>query len=177
MSSESLAPPPAAATSPPDDEPVTDVVAVEPQPRYYWLVHWITSKHLRWLLLVCLYVIVQPPETGLGIDLCSLHRYTKAPCPGCGMTRSGANLVRGDVVRSIQFHPFGIIFIPVLFGLAGLSLTPMAWREVVARGIARRERFWRITNLVFLWCFLVFGLIRWVAVMAGWLAFPMEWPA
>jgi len=154
---------------------------VEPAPQPFWLVRWITSKQSRWLLLVCLYVAVQPPTEGLqkwGIpDLCSLHRYTGAPCPGCGMTRAGANLVRGDIVHSLQFHPFGIVFIPVLFGLAGLSLTPLAWREAVARGVSRRQRFWRIANLTFLWCFVAYGLIRWVAVMAGWMTFPTQWPS
>jgi hypothetical protein len=162
------------ATPPADDQPLTDVVLLE-RPKF-WLVQWVSSGHLRWLLLACLYVIVQPPETGLGIDLCTLHRSSGAPCPGCGMTRSGANLVRGNALRAFQYHPFGLLFIPVLFGLAGLSLAPMAWREAVARGISRHERFWRITNLAILWSFLIFGLVRWIAVMAKWLAFPFELP-
>ena len=160
-----------------EDPPLTDVVMVPEQPpAKFWLVRWITNKHLRWLLLVSLYVIVQPPETGLGIDLCSLHRVSGAPCPGCGMTRAGANLVRGEFLRAFQFHPLGYVFIPVLLGLAGLSLTPMAFRQAVARGISRHDRAWRIGSLILLWGFVAFGLLRWVAVMSGWMAFPLEWP-
>src|SRR5712691_7342550 len=106
----------------------TPVADPKPVPVRFWLVDWLKSDHLRWILLVALYVILQPPEKGLGIELCGLKRLTGSPCPGCGMTRAGANMIRGNVHRSFQFHPFGIVFIPTLFGLAFLSLFPKSVR-------------------------------------------------
>src|SRR5438270_1398969 len=158
------------ATAPP-----AEVLPVEAPPRF-WLLRWVTAPQLRWILLAMLYVIVQPPEKGLGVDLCTLHRYTGAPCPGCGMTRSGANLVRGDFRRAFQFHPFGYIFMPVLFGLAGLSLLPSAWRGVVAARLSRYDRGFRIAYLTVIVTFLIFGLIRFFLVLAGVLTFPLNWP-
>src|SRR5713226_884160 len=156
------------------------VVAPKATPTRFWLVDWLKSNHLRWILLVALYVIVQPPEKGLhdwGIpELCAFKRVTGSPCPGCGMTRAGANMIRGDFRRSFQFHPFGIVFIPTLFGLAFLSLFPRSVRAVLASGIERRVRWFRIFCLVTLVAFVIFGLVRWVLVMAHVLAFPLDGP-
>src|SRR3712207_7945107 len=44
---------------------------------------------------------------GLGVEMCAGKRLTNAPCPGCGMTRCGSNLVRGNVRRALQYHPLG----------------------------------------------------------------------
>lgn len=149
-------------------------------PKRFWLVDWLRSNQLRWILLVALYVTVQPPENGLGDlgvpELCGLKKMTGAPCPGCGMTRAGANMVRGNFVRSIQFHPFGIVFIPTLFGLAALSLLPKAVRFAVARGVERRARWFRVAYVAILVGFLVFGLVRWVLVMANVVSFPPNGP-
>jgi len=149
-------------------------------PQRFWLVDWLRSNQLRWILLVALYVIAQPPEHGLGSwgipELCGLKKLTGAPCPGCGMTRAGANMVRGDLLRSFQFHPFGIVFIPTLFGLAVLSLLPKTVRFAAARGVERRARWFRIAYTVILVAFLVFGLVRWVLVMANVMAFPLDSP-
>ena|SRR5579859_2506775 len=149
-------------------------------PVRFWLVDWLKSNHLRWILLVGLYVIVQPPEEGLhrwGIpELCALKRITGSPCPGCGMTRAGANMVRGNFRRSFQFHPFGIVFVPTLFGLAFLSLFPKSLRLALAKGVERRVRWFRIFYSVILVAFVVFGLARWVLVMAHAMSFPLDVP-
>lgn len=139
--------------------------------RQFWLSRWIRSPWLRVLLLVVVYVAVQPPKTGLGIDLCMMHRFTGAPCPGCGMTRSGANMLRGNFVRAWQFHPFGYLFIPVLFALAGISLLPSAVRGVLAAHCDRHVRVLRLLNGLLLAGFLIFGVARFVLVLAGWIEF------
>src|SRR5262245_28697608 len=159
--------------------PETEVES-PPPPRRFWLVDWLRSNQMRWLLLLALYVIIQPPEKGLGSwgvpELCACKRYTGGPCPGCGMTRAGANMIRGNFKRSFQFHPFGIVFIPMLFGFATLSLLPKTVRYAMADGVERRVRWFRITYSFILVAFLVFGLIRWVLVMADVVAFPLDWP-
>ena len=165
--------PAALATSVSPNEPASPPVR-------FWLTDWLRSNHLRWILLVALYVIVQPPINGLGEwgvpELCALKKLTGAPCPGCGMTRAGANMLRGNLHRSFQFHPFGLVFIPTLFGLAALSLLPKTVRSVMARGVERRVRWFRAAYSVILVSFLVFGLVRWVLVMARVMSFPLDWP-
>ena len=143
--------------------------------RRHWLSEFIRGRTCRWCLLGALYVILQPPETGLGIDLCTLHRYTGAPCPGCGMTRSGANLVRGHFGRAFDYHPLGYILHPILFGLAVLSVLPYSVRDAVAKGISRRARWIRRAEIAFMIAFLVFGVVRWVLVFSKVMSFPGTW--
>src|SRR5262249_28110375 len=120
-------------------------------------------------------VILLPPEKGLGINLCMMQRLTGAPCPGCGVTRSGSNLVRGNIRRAFDYNPFGLILHPILFGLVCLSLLPDAVRAAFARRLLPWQRTIRVFNMVFWTAFLIFGLARWVAVMSGIMTFPPNW--
>lgn len=121
---------------------------------------------------VALVVLLIPPETGLGIELCAFKRITGAPCPGCGVTRSCANLVRGNVRRSIEYHPLGIVFAPVLFGLVAFSLLPGAVRRAGAERLGRCDRLLRWATIVFWTVFFLYGLTRWVLVMSDLMTFP-----
>jgi hypothetical protein len=141
----------------------------------YWVSSFIASGQIRLCLLVLLAVALLPPEKGLGVDLCMMQRLTGAPCPGCGMTRSGSNIIRGHFRRAFDFHPLGFIMHPILFALAGLALLPYAVRARVGRGLQPWRRGIRIISIVF-WCvFFAFGAWRWVAVVGGWLTFPPDW--
>lgn len=132
----------------------------------------LASRQTLLTLPVLIVVILMPPENGLGIDLCMLKNLTGAPCPGCGVTRSCSNFVRGNFRRSVQFHPLGLIFAPVLLGLAALSLLPGAVRKLVAERLSRYDRFLVIASILFWTVFFIYGAARWFAVMAGYLAFP-----
>jgi Protein of unknown function (DUF2752) len=132
----------------------------------------LASRQLRLTLLVLLAVILMPPEDGLGIDLCVMRNFTGAPCPGCGVTRSCSNFFRGRFRRSVQFHPLGLIFAPVLLGLAVLSLLPAATRKLFAERLSRYDRLLVIASILFWTVFFIYGAVRWFAVMAGYIAFP-----
>lgn len=138
----------------------------------WWLTAFLASRQTRLCLVVALVVVLMPPESGLGVELCLLKRVSGAPCPGCGVTRSGSNLVRGRVSRAIQFHPFGLILHPVLLGLVVLSVLPDALRQAFARRLLPWRRWLSSLHALFWIAFFVFGLARWSGVMAGALTFP-----
>lgn len=138
----------------------------------WWLTAFLAGRQLRICLLIALVVLLMPSETGLGIELCMLKNQTGAPCPGCGMTRSGANFLRGNFTRSIQFHAFGLILFPVLLGLCALSLLPGAMRQAFALRLLPHQRLIGWLHALFWIAFFLFGLARWIAVMAGAMTFP-----
>lgn len=63
-----------------------------------------------------------------GPILCPFRRCTGGYCPGCGLTRSGGRLLRGDLAGSWQQHPY------LIFGLAQAVLVAAVWRFGSARG-------------------------------------------
>jgi hypothetical protein len=48
-------------------------------------------------------------STDDGVVLCPFRRCTGGYCPGCGLTRSGGRLLRGDVAGSWRLHPYLLI--------------------------------------------------------------------
>jgi hypothetical protein len=91
------------------------------------------------------------------------------------MTRSGANMVRGNFGQAFDWHPLGFILHPILFGLAVLSVLPYSVRDAVARGISRQARWLRWAEAVFMIAFLVFGVVRFILVFSKLMTFPGSW--
>jgi hypothetical protein len=143
--------------------------------RRYWLRHYLDDLTLRLSALFVLAFVLMPPE-GLGWELCICKRLTDAPCPACGFTRSGSNLVRGHFLRAIEYHPFGPLLIPVIVALGLLALAPRRWRQALRDALLQRgERFRPVYRLLF-GAFMVYGILRWCLVLAGWCSFPATWP-
>jgi hypothetical protein len=141
----------------------------------FWLASLLNDLTLRLCTVFTLAIIFMPAE-GLGIDACISRLLTRAPCPGCGMTRSGANMLRGNLTRAMQYHPFGLVVIPavVLLGVAGVM--PRSWREGVRGRLLRVEpRLRPLWQLAFV-AFVMYGVLRWAAVEFGLMSFPANWP-
>jgi hypothetical protein len=142
-----------------------------------WLTQLFRDGSVQWACVVfSVLVLITPPDGCPLLDCCPLHRLTDAPCPVCGMTRSGANLVRGDLARAVDYHPFGPIIVPLLGLLGVLALVPGERRERVAQAL----RPWALP-LYSIYLFLlaglvVFGVARWYRVWQGWQTFPAMWP-
>lgn len=141
----------------------------------FWLSSLLNDVTLRLCAVFTLVLALMPPD-GLGVELCGCQRYTGAPCPGCGITRCGSNLLRGDLVRAAQYHPFGLLVVPAVVGLGVLGLLPRRWREAARGRLALGARKWRPLWPIALGGFVVYGVVRWVCVMAGLAAFPATWP-
>lgn len=65
--------------------------------------------------------------------LCLFHRVTGLDCPGCGMTRAFAALLRGDLGAAEALHPFSG---PLLLGCVLLALLPRQRSERLIRSSA-----------------------------------------
>ncbi|MCH8251556.1 MAG: DUF2752 domain-containing protein [Planctomycetes bacterium] len=116
-----------------------------------------TSIFVAWagLLLATLH-----PPHGLGVPLCWFKATSGAPCWGCGLSRSFSCYARGMFAEGWSYHPFGLVFMAVLLGIAGVSLLPTRLRH---RPAAVLDRFPRITQtgyFVLVTLFVTFGTLR-----------------
>lgn len=90
------------------------------------------SLRLAWCLLVgalLLAVLVSPASWNAFPDVCLFHRATGLPCPSCGLTRSWAALVRGQLGLSLRFHALGGV--ALLFLLAGLGFQQASGKRLI----------------------------------------------
>ncbi len=76
-----------------------------------------------------------------GVTICPYRNCTGGACPGCGMTRALASLVKGDVATAWYYHP--------LSPLVGLELV-IGWGIAVAynRGYLRGTSWRPILTVV-----------------------------
>jgi hypothetical protein len=56
------------------------------------------------------------------LKICAVNSFLGCDCPGCGLVRSFAALVRGRVRDSIDFHPLGVIIALWLVYFFGRSM-------------------------------------------------------
>lgn len=140
-----------------------------------WLTSLLSDLTLRLCTLFTLAILLMPGE-GLGVDTCLSRLATDGPCPGCGITRCGANLVRGNVTRAAQYHPFGLIVVPIIALLGVVGLFPQAWREGFRRRVLAAEPRLRPLWWLAFGAFVTFGVLRWTLVEFGIVSFPATWP-
>jgi hypothetical protein len=143
--------------------------------RHKWLRLMLGDAHLRACAVFTLVMLLMPPE-GLGIDLCFSQLYFHAPCPACGVTRGGSNLMRGNFTRAAQFHPFVPVIVPLIVALGVLAILPRRWREAVRAHVMRRALLLKPLYWLGIYSFAIYGAVRWGAVFLGWYAFPATWP-
>lgn len=139
-----------------------------------WLAGFFCPLVLRLCAVLALLVACMPPE-GLAVELCPAVRWTHAPCPGCGLTRCGAHLLRGQVGQAANLNPFGLLFIPGMFALGSLALLPTPWLERIKSRLEPVAAPARILWYTLLAAFVIFGVFRWFSVIIGWEQFPARW--
>ena len=50
-------------------------------------------------------------------SICVYSNLFGVRCPGCGITRATANLLRGNFIRAWEYNKLGVMLFPVLFGI------------------------------------------------------------
>jgi len=112
-------------------------------------------------LFVSLFAVLQTALVLLHLPgwPCPAMQGLHEPCPGCGLSRAIAALVRGDFGQMLELHAFAplALFAALLFAAA--ALLPAAGRAVLVRFVERTERrtAWSSVLLVAL---VVYWLVR-----------------
>ena len=88
------------------------------------------------------------------------------PCPGCGLTRAIAYLIRGDLQASISFHAFAPVFLAGVVFAAICGLLPHEKREPLVHALENIDRRTGITVIILI------GLVLYWLVRL--LLFPTE---
>jgi hypothetical protein len=68
--------------------------------------------------------------------ICGFANCTGVACPGCGMTRAAGQLVRGNVVEALRYHPLILLIVAELLGAWTI------WMAHRAGWIQWRHRRW-----------------------------------
>lgn len=89
------------------------------------------------LALLGLAAIV-PMNHPLPFDVCVLHRLTGLACPTCGLTRSVAHLLHGDLAGSLALHPAGVLAVAFALCVAGTQGLEALGRPAPSAPLARR---------------------------------------
>jgi hypothetical protein len=72
---------------------------------------------------------------------CPLKSATGIPCPGCGLTRATAALLRGDIPASLRAHAFApLVVLALLFTGLALLLPEGSRRALVGRAESFERR-------------------------------------
>ena len=72
-------------------------------------------------LFVVAYLYPLLPAIGR-LRICAVNSFLGCDCPGCGLVRSFAALVRGRIRDSVDLHPLGVIIAAWLIYFFGRSL-------------------------------------------------------
>lgn len=72
---------------------------------------WLSSPRVvtALLMLAALGLRVWTPNDDPATTVCLFRRCTGTACPGCGLTRAMAHLVRGDITTAWAYHPLAIL--------------------------------------------------------------------
>jgi hypothetical protein len=80
----------------------------------------------------------EPADTG--IPMCAVRLSTGVPCPGCGMTRGLAALLKGRAMESLEYHAFApVVAVAAIAAWSALGIGLLAGRNLLpnvnARGV------------------------------------------
>lgn len=98
-------------------------------------------------------------------SLCTFETLFHRPCPGCGMTRSIAHLVRGELLVSLRLHPLGLpLFLGSVAGFSGGVLHLVRGRDPFWRLVERRGTWLALgllVSMIGLWIVRAFVVPEW----------------
>jgi len=120
-----------------------------------------------WGALVLLPLAAALPSDGAGIPVCWFHALTGLPCPGCGLTRAFSSLLHGHLQAAFAYHPFVFLFFPLFLMCAAYNFFPTGARQKLERFCRTHDRVIRTGYHGVIYSFVVFGVLRLLACVAG----------
>ena len=100
------------------------------------------------------------PRRGTSVPLCWVQGLFGVPCPGCGLSRSFANISQAHLADAWGYHPFGLVFYPLVVLLAVANLLPRRHLTALRAALEARERALRPIYLFVVGSFIAFGVAR-----------------
>lgn len=124
-----------------------------------WLGALLSDVRLCRVILIACAVLGAGHMLGYALWPCVFAQITGLPCPGCGMTRAVAALLRGDWSAAMHFHPFAPVF--SIFGvlLAVSAMAGLRVRKALAARVSLIEEKSGATTLLMI-AVIIFGLLR-----------------
>ena len=87
--------------------------------------HVAARRNLHWLAvapLAALGLMTMASPSDDGPTLCPVALLTGVACPGCGMTRAVAWLLRGDIGTALTYHPLAPLVIALIVVATGWAM-------------------------------------------------------
>lgn len=100
------------------------------------------------------------PRHGTTVPICWFRGLSGLSCPGCGLSRSLANISQLHLTDALSYHPFGLVFYPLVVTLAVANLLPRRSVAAVRRWLEARDGSLRPAYLLVIGSFLAFGVTR-----------------
>lgn len=96
---------------------------------------------------------------GVNVYQCPFHQVSGLSCPGCGLSRAGHSLLKGEFAAMFRQHPFAPYFAILGGTLAVAAVLPGSSRNRWVAGVVRFEQY-TLFHAVFLVGAAVFGAAR-----------------
>jgi hypothetical protein len=101
---------------------------------------------------------------GLPGWVCPIRAATGIPCPGCGLTTSAIQFLRGNFAQSFQTHAFAPLFLLALLVMAAALIIPSEARQRLVSFVNHLETrlgvtSWILLALVVYWGVRLIGLV------------------
>lgn len=100
------------------------------------------------------------PGDGVSFTICLVYATIGVPCPGCGLTRSVASTLDGDLPQALWFNPMGPVVALALIATAITTFLPQARLEATWTGLGQLFRERRKAFDVLFYTYLAFTGVR-----------------
>lgn len=127
----------------------------------------IVNRHLIHILsglfciIVPLIIVYIEPDIETKETLCISKRFFGLTCPGCGLFKSFIFAYKGEFLKSIQYHPLGVVLLLIVIYATSLGIYDYF------RGTDKWMKF--ADSLLFWKSFaILFFVVYFVRILKGW---------
>lgn len=93
-------------------------------------------------------------------EFCAVKRFLDIPCPGCGLTRSFAQLVHGNIIEALKFNVFGPVLAFIFIYIFIRRLLGLFLRRPIPVLFTHNQRYYITIG------FVVLFIVQWMVKVA-----------